>query len=58
MFDSYDTESLNNPAIENVDISILNPEHLQNTFQATDHKKINIGIQKLYIIGRGKNCNY
>ena len=46
-FYSYDTEALNKRSAE-----IVDPEmEFENVFQQSQHKKINIGVQQLYLIG-------
>jgi len=47
LFFSYDTEALNKLC----DIDILSNKEFENKFQQYSHKKINTGIQQLYIIG-------
>ena len=47
LFYSYDTEALNKRCAE-----IVDPEmEFENVFQQSQHKKINIGVQQLYLIG-------
>ena len=46
-FFSYDTEALNKQLLQ----TEAEDQLFINTFRDTDHKKITLGVQQLYIIG-------
>jgi hypothetical protein len=55
LFFSYDTEALNKQLIQT---ERAEEQLFANTFGDTEHKKITLGVQQLYIIGNISNLNF
>ena len=52
---SYDTEALNKQLIQSDSFEQEQEQFFVNTFGDTEHKKITLGVQQLYIIGNISN---